>query len=182
MRGRTIAGFVAATLIGIAAMAAEPVRWLNVHVAEHGGEHATVNVRLPLDMIRSIMGAISIDGLEGGVVDLDIDDAEIDWPKLMDAVRQAPDGDFVTVNAEDADVTVSKKGGTIRIHVAEKSEPGDEAETVDVTVPSAVLGSLKFDEGNRLDLEPLFAALASLPDGDLVTVRSTDADVRIWVE
>jgi len=30
---------------------------------------------------------------------LDIEDAEIDWPQLLGAVKDAPDGEFVKVDA-----------------------------------------------------------------------------------
>lgn len=182
MRKTMIVGFAAVMFIGLTVTATEPARWLNVNVVEHGDDDETVNLRVPVSMVRSLVEAISADGLENGVVELDLDDIEIDWPKLMAAIRSAPDGDFVTVKAEDARVVVSKKAGTIRIHVSETAEPGDEGETVDVTVPAAVLDSLRFDGDGGLDLKPLLASLQSLPGGDLVTVRSTDADVRIWIE
>ena len=182
MRRETKTTLVLAAVMSLAFVlsAAEPVRWLNVNVVEHDDDHAKVSVHLPIDVVTKVVQAVSVEGFEDGTIDLDIDDAEIDWPKLLEAIRTAPDGDFVTVEADEAHVTISKKAGTIRIHVIETDE--DEKATVDVTVPATILDALHFDKDNRLDLKPLLASLASLPNGDLVTVRSEDADVRIWIE
>ncbi len=175
---RTFVLLITGLLVAAAAMAAEPTRWLNVNVQEHG-EKTTVKVRVPINLVTTVMESVKTEDFDAGVVKLDMNDAEVDWPKLFEAIKSAPDGDFVTVEAPDAHVEISKKAGTIHIHVTEKN---DEAAHVKVTVPADFIAALSVDEQNRLDLRPILDRLAELPTGDLVTVESTDADVRVWIE
>ncbi len=178
-RTATITLALAALLAApLAAGAEKPVRWLNVHVTENGST-ANVEVRLPLPLVRGVLAAVHTDQIDAGKIRLDIEDADVDWPKLLDAIRNAPDGDFVKVTAEDADVTVSKRGGTITVHVSEKK---DDHATVDITVPAQLLDALRLDAENRLDLGALLERAAELPDGELVRVKAPDADVRVWIE
>ncbi len=159
--------------------AGEPVRWLNVHVTDTA-EEADVKVHLPMTLVLAVLDGIDVEGFHKGRVELELDDdVDIDWPAVMTALRDAPDGEFVTVASREADVTVRKQGGTMRIHVSQKE---DEHAQVDVTVPSALIDALSIDDENHLDVRSLLASLDSLPDGDLVTVTSREANVRIWIE
>ena len=178
MMKKTAVLLIAGLLAAAAAVAGEPMRWLNVNVQEHG-DSTTVKVRVPINLVATVMGAVKTEDFDAGVVKLDMDDAEIDWPKLLEAIKSAPDGDFVTVEAPDAHVEISKKQGIISVHVKEKK---DDKAQVDVTVPASLVEALSVDKDNRLDLRPILDRLAELPTGDLVTVKSSDADVRIWIE
>ena len=175
---RTLVLVITGLLLAASAMAEEPMRWLNVNVQEHG-DQTTVKVRVPINLVRTVMSAVKTDDFDAGVVRLDMDDAQVDWPKLLEAIKTAPDGDFVTVEAPDAHVEISKKAGTIHIRVTEKE---DEKAHVNVTLPADLIAALTVDEQNRLDLRPILDRLAELPTGDLVTVQSSDADVRVWIE
>lgn len=176
--------FKLATLIAIAALVALPLsateetRWLNVHVTEAEGG-TNVQVHLPLSLILAVINSVEVENFHGGKVDLEISDAEIDWPQLMAAIKDAPDGEFVKVTAEDANVVVSKRDGILHVNVVEADE--DNA-TVNVTLPMAMIDSLKIDENNQIDIAALLQSLDQLPNGDLVTVQSDDANVRVWVE
>ena len=175
---RRVALVITGLLLAATAMAGEPMRWLNVNVQEHG-DKTTVKVRVPISLVRSVMSAVKTKDFDAGVVTLDAEDAEVDWAKLLEAIKSAPDGDFVTVEAPDAHVAISKKGGTIHIHVTQKD---DEKAHVNVTVPADLIAALSVDEQNRLDLRPILDRLAELPTGNLVTVESSEADVRVWIE
>ncbi len=173
-----------ATLIAIAMLVALPLsategtRWLNVHVTEAEGG-ADVQVHLPLSLIMAVINSVDVENFHGGKVDLEISDAEIDWPQLLAAVKDAPDGEFVKVTAEDANVQVSKRDGTLYVNVVETEE---ENATVNVTLPMAMIDSLHIDDDNQIDIAALLNSLEQLPSGDLVSVQSDEANVRVWVE
>jgi hypothetical protein len=173
-------------LIALALVAAAPVaaadstRWLNVHVTEHT-EGANIEVHLPLNLVLSLIRAIDVENFHAGKVDIEIEeDVEIDWPEVFRAIKDAPDGDFVKIDAENADVIVTKSGGTITIDVDAKEE--EEQAKVNVTVPASLIDALQVDEENRIDIAAVLESFSDFPDGDLVTVESADANVRVWID
>lgn len=162
------------------ALAAEQTatRWINVHVTEHSGG-ANIEVHLPLNLVLTVLKSVDVDNFHGGRIDLDIDEADVDWPEILAAVKDAPDGKFVTVDSPDAKVSVRKERGTLYIDVDEIE--GDNAK-VKVTVPMELMDALHIDGSSEIDVAALLAGFEKLPNGDLVTVQSSDADVRIWIE
>ena len=172
---------VAVLILGLTAgvaLAEESTKWLNVHVVEHDGDGATVDVRLPMSLVLSVIGAIDVEGFDQGRVDLELDDADIDWPELLKAIKDAPDAEYVRVRSDQENVVVKKQGGTVYIHVTEV----DEVEEVEVTLPVELLDAIAVDEENRLDIRSILARLDAASFGDIVRVKSSDADVRVWIE
>lgn len=173
-----------ATLIAIALLvtvpltATESTRWLNIHVTEAEGG-ADVQVHLPLNLILAVLNSVEVENFRGGKVDLEISDVDIDWPQMLAAVKEAPDGEFVKVTDDEANVQVSKKDGVLYVNVVETE---DEHAIVNVTLPMAMIDSLQIDDDNRIDVAALLQSLDQLPSGDLVTVQSDEANVRVWVE
>jgi len=176
---RTLILMTAVALLAAAPLlAADETRWLNVHVTEKGAG-ANVEVHLPLQLVVAVLNSVDVENFHGGKVHLDIDDVDIDWPQLLAAVKDSPDGEFVKVDAPDANVRVSKSGGMLYVNVVESS---DEHATVNVTVPMSMIDALHIDEDNRIDMAALLSSIDQLPNGDLVTVDADDATVRVWVE
>ncbi len=97
----------------------------------------------------------------------------------MAAVKDAPDGKFVTVTSDEADVNVHKKAGMLYVTVNQKE---DEMAMVEVTMPMAMMDALTFGEKNTLDVTALLGSFDELPNGELVKVTSTEANVRVWIE
>jgi hypothetical protein len=168
----------AAILFAGFAVAAEGTRWINVNVSEHS-EGTNIEVHLPLNLILSVLKSVDVENFHRGHIDLDIDDADVDWAGIFAAVKQAPDGQFVTVDSHDAKVNVSKQGGTLFINVDEID--GDNAK-VKVTVPVEFMDALSINDSSEIDVAGLLESFDRLPVGDLVTVQSDDADVRVWIE
>jgi len=158
--------------------AQEATRWVNVDVTE-ASSNTKVEVHLPLDLVLRVIEGVKVENFDAGKVQLDCEGAEIDWPKVMAAVKDAPDGKFVTVTSDDADVEVKKEAGLVLVHVAEKAE--DHA-VVDVRLPISLVDALTIDEQNRIDVTAILASMAELTDGELVRVTSDDANVRVWIE
>ena len=165
-------------LMAGALIAAEPTRWLNVHV-ESTEDHANVDVRVPLGMVLTVLDAVKTDELQAGKIVLHTDEADIDWPKLLKAIKDAPDAQFVTVSSDDADVKVRKEAGTIYVDVNEKT---DDKAQVQVQVPASLIDAINIDQNDRLDLKTLLASLSSQTMGDLVKVTAPDANVRVWID
>jgi hypothetical protein len=178
MRKTATVLFTIALVLAGPAFAADSTRWLNVHVTE-AEEGTNVQVHLPISLVLSVIGAVDVEKFHGGKVDLDIHDADIDWPQIFQAIKDAPDGEFVKVDATDADVLVSKTQGTITIDVNQHEE---EQAVVKVTMPATIIDALSLDENNRIDVAALLRSFDTLPSGDLVTVDSPDANVRVWIE
>ena len=178
MNSKTTAIAAIIVLVAGFALAAEETRWMNVHVTEHI-EGTNVEVHLPLNLVLSVLKSVDVENFHRGHVDLDIDDVDIDWPEILAAVKDAPDGQFVTVDSPDAKVNVRKQGGTLLIDVAEID--GDKAK-VKVTVPMEFMDALSINEESQIDVAALLAGFDKLPNGELVTVESDEANVRVWIE
>ena len=178
---RTALGVLAVALILVGGVAnaenAAATRWVNVNVNEPA-TGTKVEVHLPLNLVLAVLDGVKVDHFDAGKVKLDVD-ADIDLAKILAAVAQAPDGKFVKVEDHEADVEVTKQAGMLLIHVVGKD--GDH-EVVDVKLPAQLLSAISVDAENQVDVKALLASLAALPNGDLVTVTSSEANVRIWVE
>ena len=170
---------LAALLAAPAAFAGEETRWINVHVTENSS-NTNVEVHLPLNLVLTVLRNVDVENFHGGHVDLELDeDMDINFPEIIAAVKDAPDGKFVTVTSDEADVNVHKQGGTLFVTVNQKD---DEMAKVEVKVPLELMDALSFGEENTLDVAALLQSLDMLPNGDLVTVTSNEANVRVWVE
>jgi hypothetical protein len=170
---------IAALLAAPATYAQEETRWVNVHVTENSS-NTNVEVHLPLNLVLTVLRNVDVENFHGGHVDLHLDDdMDINFPEILQAVKDAPDGKFVTVTSDEADVNVHKQGGTLYVDVDQKE---DEMAKVKVTVPMEMMDALSFGEDHTLDVAALLESFDKLPDGNLVTVTSQEANVRVWIE
>ena len=174
------------TLVAVVALLAAPVaiaddetRWVNVHVTENSSG-TNVEVHLPLNLVLTVLRNVDVENFHGGHVDLELDeDMDINFPEILKAVKDAPDGQFVTVTSDEADVNVRKEGGTLHINVNQKE---DEMAQVEVTMPMEMMDALTFGEENTVDVVALLQSFDKLPNGTLVKVTSDEANVRVWIE
>ena len=178
-------------------------RWIHVRVTSSDDKNETVKVNVPLDMAEKILPAINHDRLHNGKVVIDRGDMQgVDVKAVLDAVRTAKDGEFVTVQSRDNDVRVAKEAGFLLVYVTDKSDMNHEAAAkteaegksskmktkngphrVEVKVPMKVVDAL-FSTGKADELDVLAAvrALASTGDIDLVSVKDDDNTVRVWID
>jgi hypothetical protein len=186
MRRRTrIAAVVCMLAAGMmvlagSATAAPAEKYLHVNVQDPAND-GSVNVNVPLSMAEKILPAINNHDLHDGKVS--IHDAEMNGVEvraLLDAVRTAPDNEFVTVKDKDSDVRVAKANGNIIVHVIDKK---NKEQTVDVTVPLKVVDALLSTAKNDdLDIAAALRALSDAGDVLLVTVQGSSEKVRVWVD
>jgi hypothetical protein len=170
---------VVALMAAPAAFAQDDSRWVNVTVTENSS-NTNVQVHLPLNLVLTVLRNIDVENFHKGHVDFDIDDdMDINFSEILAAVKDAPDGKFVTVTSDEADVNVHKQAGMLYVTVNQKE---DEMAQVEVTMPMEMMDALTFGDENTLDVAALLGSFEKLPNGELVKVTSTDANVRVWVE
>ncbi len=183
---------ITATLAG----AATTDRWLHIRVEENDGRGEKVKINLPLSMLAKLAGAIDLEEIDGHTFHggrIRIDDADIDHVDLRamwNAVKEADDMEFVSIESTSENVTVAKDQGYLLVRVRsgrddDDEESGDDrqrGERVNVRVPLAVVDALLSAGENEFDLQAALMALAESGEGELVLVEDGDSSVRIWID
>jgi hypothetical protein len=159
--------------------ASSPERYLHVRVT-NPNTHELVRINVPLSLAEKVIPAINHGQLRNGKVhvgDFNVDNVNV--RAILDALKTAPEGEFVTVQEPGNDVRVAKEHGQLVVHVIDKGSK----ENVDVTIPWGVVQALisNADE-NQLNIEAAVQALETAGDVTLVTVMSRDESVRIWID
>jgi hypothetical protein len=164
-------------------------RWLHVRVTNSDGKNETVRVNVPLELAEKVLPAINKDRLHNGKVKFDDSDMNgVDLKTLLDAIRTSKDGEFVTVQSNDSDVRVAKQGGYMLVHVTEKNPPTTkngkplEKSRVEVKIPMKVVDALFSAGKDELDVLAALRALSAHGDTELVSVKSDNDNVRIWLD
>jgi len=176
-------------MAGVAMAGTPPERWLHVSVIDKdSGE--TVRVNVPIAMAEKVLGTIHQGNLHEGKIKIDgrFDD-DVDLRALLEAVRTAPDNEFVSVQGPHEDVSVAKMGGNLVIHVRENGKKGDKKDgekkddsRVEVTVPMKLVDALVANGSKDLDVAAALRVLGEMGDMTLVTVQEAEQSVRIWVD
>src|SRR6266480_3212703 len=85
-------------------------RWLHVRVISSDAKGETVRVNVPLELAEKVLPAIHQDRIHDGKVKIDNAHVnDVDLRALVEAIRSAKDGEFVTVQSNDRDVRVAKQ-------------------------------------------------------------------------
>ena len=176
---KIIPGVAAILFMGTVVMAAPPERYLHVRVdSPSSGEKVRVNI--PLSLAEKVIPAIHQGPLHDGKVSLhDVDTNGVDFPALVNAVKDAPDGEYVTVQDPDDDVRVAKMNGKMVVHVTGRS---GNKERVEVTIPWEVAQALASANGKEIDVLGAIRALENAGDTTLVTITDNDETVRVWID
>ena len=159
------------------ALAGADGHWLHVRVDEKGDNGEKVNVNIPLSVVLAILPAIETDDFRGGRINIGRGEIEdVDLHAVLQAFKDAPDADFVTIEGRDESVRVSKERGFLLVSV-----DGD-GEHVRVRFPLDVVDALLSGADDELDLLAALDALADHGGGDLVTVETDDESIRVWID
>ena len=205
---RGLLGFVSATALvacsllptlAVAQSSSNPDQWIHVRVESREDKTETVRVNVPVDMAVKVLPAIKNKNLCDGKVHIDsghIDD--VDLHTMLDAVRTAKDGEYVTVESKDANVRVAKSSGYLYIHVTEKKPSEKTAKAagdkdsaknatvkeskVEVKIPMKVVDALLSAGKDQLDVVAALRALSANGDMELVSVKDDDSTVRVWID
>jgi len=170
---------VAVLVMGTAVWAASPERYLHVKV-NNPRTHELVRVNLPLTLAEKVIPAINNGDLQNGKVHVgDMQANNVNIRQILDAVKTAPEGEFVSVQQPNEEVRVAKEHGQLVAHVIDKGGK----ERVDVTIPWEVAQALISETtDSQLNISAAIKALENIGDMTLVTVASDDESVRIWVD
>jgi invasion protein IalB len=156
-------------------------RWLHVRVICTDGKGDTVRVNVPLELAEKVLPAVNHDRLHNGKVRIDSSNInDVDLRAVMEAVRSAKDGEYVTVQGNDNDVRVAKEGNHLMIHVVDKSGP--KKSQVEVKVPMKVVEALLSAGKDELDLVAALHALGAQGDVELVSVKDSENTVKVWLD
>ncbi|SRR5258706_3821557 len=172
-----------AVIVAVAATAvwaAPPERYLHVKVS-NASTHELVRVNVPLSLAEKVIPAIHNGDLSNGKVKVgEFKTDEIDVRAVVEALKTAPEGEFVTVQSNENDVRVAKEHGKLVVHVTDKGKKGD---NVDVTIPWAVAEALISNTtAHQLNIEAAIQALEATGDTTLVTVTGDEENVRVWID
>jgi hypothetical protein len=170
-------------LLATTAFAGPNDYWLHIRVDEHGSDGEQVRINLPIQLVESVLPLIHDKGMQGGHLSIDMDKHSIELPKVLAAVRDARDGEYITVTSQDENVRVAKQGGYLLVKAV------DAEETVDIRIRLSIVDALltpadsadEIDKG-ELNLAAAVRALAEQGEGDIVTVTGADENVRIWID
>ena len=159
-------------------------RWLHVRIVNSDSKAETVRVNVPLELAENVLSTINKEHLHNGKVTIDqahMDD--VDLHALMNAVRTAKDGEYVTVQGTDQDVRVAKEGGRLLVHVKDKTR-GEHSKhsEVEIKIPMHVIDALFSAGKNELDVVAALHALAAQGDTELVSVKDADSTIRVWLD
>jgi hypothetical protein len=182
-------GLLALSVLPAAPAAAQTgTAWLHVRV-EEAKEASKVSVNLPMTVVEAVLkaspdiiekhGKIHF-GEEHGLKMADI-------RKAWKALAEAGDAELVTVESEDENVKVMRKGDLVQVFVDNKAKPGKDGkpvkggEEVRVEVPVSLVDAFLSGEGEEGNIE---AAVAELQKrrGDIVRVKDDDSNVRVWID
>ena len=156
-------------------------RWLHVRVISTDGRGETVRVNVPLELAEKVLPAVNHDRLHNGKVRIDPSEMnDVDLRALMEAIRTAKEGQYVTVEGDDNDVRVAKEGNHLTIHVRDKS--ASKKSQVEVKVPIKVIDALLSAGKDELDLVAALHALGAQGDTELVSVQDSENTVKVWVD
>jgi hypothetical protein len=156
-------------------------RWLHVRVISTNAKGETVRVNVPLELAEKVLPAIDHDRLHKGKVRVGCMDCDgVDVRTIFEAVRSSKDGEFVTVQSNDEDISVMKKEGMLFVHVHDKNKP--KHSQVEVKVPMKVVEALLSGSKDELDIAAGLHALASQGDVELVSVKDDENTIRVWLD
>jgi len=159
------------------ALAGADGHWLHVRVHEGDDDGEKINVNIPLSVVMAILPAIESDDFRGGRINIGRGEIEdIDLREVLNAFKDAPDADFVTIEGRDESIRISKERGFLLVSV------DDDDERVRVRLPLDVVDALLSGGDGELDILAALDALADHGGGDLVTVESDNESIRVWID
>jgi hypothetical protein len=174
----------ALTVVGALALAlpvaASADQWVHVRVVESGKKASTVRVNVPLSLIETVAPIATREmGKEAKIKLEEKEFTRADLKKILTAVRESKDAEFVTVESDSEHVRVAKSGQTLIVKVRDQVKKSDK---VTVQVPMAVVDALLSGTEDELNVVAAIQALGRTGSGELVTVDDNSATVRVWID
>jgi hypothetical protein len=181
-------GVLALSVLPAAQAAAQTgTAWLHVRV-EEAKEASKVAVNLPMTVVEAVLkaspemierhGKIHIGDHHGMKM--------ADLRKAWKALAEVGDAELVSVESEDENVKVMRKGDLVQVFVDGKAKTDKDGKTskgeeVRVEIPVSLVDAFLSGEGEEGNIQ---AAVAELQKrrGDIVRVKDDDSSVRVWID
>jgi hypothetical protein len=184
----------AAGLLGLAALYAAPIAaqsstpWLHVRVEEKK-DTTKVSVNIPLSVVEAVLKASPEFFEKHGKIRIGHDHGfkMADLRKVWKELAAVGDAELVSVESDDQNVKVMRKGDLVQVFVDQKPTPGKDgekgkgAETVRVEVPTSLVDAFLSGEGEEGNVEAAILELRKRR-GDIVRVHDDDSHVRVWID
>lgn len=160
--------------------------WLHVRVDEtrggKSGKGSKVRVNVPLAVVEAALEAAPQKFVEKGRIKIDAGRDEHDLSleemrRIWRELKNAGDTELVTVEDEDENVTVARKGDVVQVRVTNDRDQ----EQVHVDVPVNLVDAMLSGDGESVDVKAVVRELRSRR-GDIVRVTDKDSAVRIWID
>jgi hypothetical protein len=183
-----LCGSAVLPLPAVAQNSSKTDQWIHVRVESKDNSEETVKVNVPIELAVKVLPAIHHDQLQGGKIRISKGDLkDVDLRALLDAVRSARDGEYVTVQSNEDNVRVSKNAGYLYVHVEEKKHGEKKVKSaaeskVEVKVPMKVVDALFSAGKDELDVVAALQALSSSGDTELVSVKDEENTVHVWID
>jgi hypothetical protein len=182
------AGLLALAAVYATPIAAQsPVAWLHVRV-EEAKDSSKVSVNLPLSVVEAVLKASPELIERHGHIHIGDDHGlkMADLRRVWKELAAVGDAELVSVESDDQNVKVMRKGDLVLVFVDQKQKVGKDgekrkAETVRVEVPTSLVDALLSGEGDEANIQ---AAIGELKKrrGDIVRVQDEDSHVRVWID
>jgi len=185
-------------LVALAAVSAAPAlaqtagtAWLHVRV-EEARDASRVAVNLPLSVVEVVLKASPELIEHHGRIHLGSHHRDhglqlADMRRVWKELSAMGDAELVTVESDDENVKVQKKGDVVLVLVDNKPRKDKEGKTkgkgeqVRVEVPVSLVDALLSGEGDEANIEAAVAELMKRR-GDIVRVHDDDSHVRVWID
>jgi hypothetical protein len=153
-------------------------QWVHVNV-DNPRKSEKVKVNIPVSLMENLMPLVENDkDLKNGRIQIHDRDMNVqDLRKAWKAVREEGDGEYITVEKPDGNFKLYTKGNFLYVDTS-----GNSKDQVHMMIPMQVVDALFSSNTNELDLMAAVQALKDSGVKDIVTVKSHDSTVRVWVD
>jgi hypothetical protein len=179
---------LAGAAAGTVAAQTAPTAWLHVRV-EEARDSSKVSVNLPLSVVEAVLKASPEIIEKHGKIKLGRDHGLklADLRRVWKELAAVGDAELVSVESEDENVKVQRKGDVVLVLVDKKPWSDKEGkkrkggEQVRVEVPVSLVDAFLSGEGDYGNLEAAVLELRKRR-GDIVKVQDDDSHVRVWID
>lgn len=170
--------FVLTVLMLALPLQAASKQWVHVHV-DNPKESEKVKVNIPVSLMENLMPLVEDDkDLKNGRIQIHDRDMNVqDLRKAWKAVRDEGDGEYITVEKPDGNFRLYTKDNFLYVETY-----GHSKDQVHMMIPMQVVDALFSSNNNELDLMAAVQALKDSGVKDIVTVKTDDSTVRVWVD
>ncbi|MET0553730.1 MAG: hypothetical protein ABW221_11875 [Vicinamibacteria bacterium] len=160
--------------------------WLHVRVDEtnggKSGKGSKVRVNVPLAVVEAALEAAPQKFIHKGRIKLDVGKNDHDLSleemrRIWSELKNAGDTELVSVEDEDENVTVARKGDVVQVRVTNDRNQ----DQVHVDVPVNLVDAVLAGNSESVDVKAVIRELRARR-GDIVRVTDKDSAVRIWID